>query len=533
MKKRDSSAQPIATRQGSQPGTEEKKAQSASAGAISEEQWAAWESHPLYRLFFPRSVALVGVSGKMTYGAASFLQAMERFGYMERGDLYPVNPKYAGQMLHGYRCYESLSSLPQVPDYVLYGLPARKAPAFVEEAVTVGARFVVLFTSGFNETNREEGRALAREIRAILASDANRDEMGRRRLRVVGPNCLGIYNPAGGLAYFAGQSGEPGGRVSVISQSGGQGELLIEFFTQRGLPTRMCASVGNSLDIGVTEILDFYRVDPFTEAVACYVEGLREGEGTRFVRLVRETTRTKPVAIWKTGRIKEAVSAISSHTGVLAGDAEIFAAALRQAGAVQADSMESLYDATAALLLCPGACRDGHLRVGIVGSGGGFSVDVVDTLGAHGLERARFTETTLKALSSALPEINTFVINPVDMGERGYDPAVFARVLEICAMDENVDLLVVTRETERYPAFGTWFGIADIGALYAQSIADVAQKSGKPVFVIVTGVRTDLEAHRERRRFLEKLEAMGIPSFPTVGRAAGAAAALRAWSRAL
>jgi acyl-CoA synthetase (NDP forming) len=268
---------------------------------------------------------------------------------------------------------------------------------------------------------------------------------------------------------------------------------------------------------------------------------LRTGEGQRLLSMIRKISPEKPVVMWKTGKMKATADAISSHTGALAGDMNVFEGAMNQAGAVMAHSMEALFDSTSALMSSRSGCMEaprrqnaspedaGGLRVAIVGSGGGFSVDVIDTFCAKGLIRAAFSEHTKDRLTEVLPTINTILVNPVDMGEYGYAPNVFRQALDTIAGDKNVDLVVVTRETDRFVSFARWFELSDIGAEFARAIQDTAQKHRKVILVIATAIRRGEAEQQEHARFLGHLDTIGIASFPTVERAAGAALALQSY----
>jgi acyl-CoA synthetase (NDP forming) len=514
------------------------------------------KTHELYPLFFPKSVAIVGVSENMHYGASSFLQALNTLNYSKFGNLYPVNPRHAGKKLHGYTCYPSIESLPETPDYILSGLPAAKTPALLKEAIIKGARFVVVFTSGFNEVSNDEGKALHKEIISILDSDENKDETGRKKTRVIGPNCLGVYNPSAGMAYFNDQHRNVNGRVSVLSQSGGQAINISSFFSERNFPVRMAISVGNMLDLDIAEIFDFYYHDPHTQAIVCYVEGIPENSGRRLFDLIKKITKKKAVLIWKTGRTKASLKAISSHTGSLAGDSKIFSSAMRQAGAILPRSLEALFDAASAIMLSPlPRDRSMHnnnmknrshmladvvknnvpdkkdpdkknvdLKAGIIVCGGGFSVDIIDTFSLLGIKKADFSSDTLKKMGEVLPDdINTFIVNPVDMGDKGYDHHVFGKILELCAADENVDFIVTACEPERYARFGQWLNQPNLELKHAEVIKDVREKFQKPIFVIGLAVSRDPEVYSRRIKFSNLMRQLNVPSFPTVERAAYAA----------
>jgi len=504
-----------------------------------------FESHELYPLFYPKTVAIVGVSGDPGYGASTFMLALEGFNYSQFGTMYPINPKYAGKDLHGYRCYESLESLPETPDYVLSGLPATKTPDIVRDAVSVGAKFFIIFSSGFNEIEADAGRGLYEEIFSIINSTENKDSEGRKRLRLVGPNCVGVYNPSGGMAQFIDRPQDMYGDISMISQSGGQGRYLASYFSQRNHPARMCISVGNVLDINEMDIIDFYRVDPFSRAVLCYMEGLPQDKGSRMLEIIKDTVKTKPVVIWKAGKTKASHTAVSSHTGTMAGNADIFEAAMRQAGAIVTNSLESIFDVTSSLLLpsftplkrnytvkggkeftAPVGDNSG-MKIGIALCGGGASVEAADAFSARNIQAAAFDQETKKAMAEALPGVNTFIVNPVDIGDTGYNPDLYRKILELLAADKNVDLIITSREIERFAMFGRWFSDADLGATHADIIKSVNERYQKPIFVIVPEVEIDTDSHMKRLKFINQLREANIPSFPTAERAAVAVSLIK------
>lgn len=517
------------------------------------------KSHDLYPLFFPRSVALVGVSESIHYGASSFLQALDTFNYSKFGNIYPVNPKYGGQSLHGYKCYPTLESLPEIPDYVLSGLPASKTPNLLKEALKKGAKFVTVFTSGFGEVSSEEGKTLHNEMISILKSEENKDDKGRQRTRVIGPNCLGVYNPSSGMAFFNDQHNNINGRVSILSQSGGQAINISNYFSERKFPVRMAVSVGNMIDLGIVEILDFYYHDPYTDAIACYVEGIPENTGRPLFNLLKKITQKKPVLIWKTGNAEATLKAISSHTGALAGDAKIFNSAMRQAGVILPHSMESLFDCTAAVMTLSSsfdpllnkikkrACissdviKDNNLeqkaddlKAAILVCGGGFSVDIIDTFSSLGIKKADFSSHTINEMAKVLPgNVNTFIVNPVDMGDKGFDYNVSGRILELCALDENVDFIVTACEPERYARFGDWLNEPDLAFKHVEVIKRVSEKFRKPILVIGLEVSREPDAYSQRIMFSNLMREINVPCFSTVERAADAALAFATYFKNL
>ncbi len=508
-----------------------------------------YKSHKLYRLFYPRSIAVVGASKNINYGAGSFIYGFNKFKYSEIGNIYPVNPKYADQKLHGHTCYASLKDLPESPDYIFCGLPAAKAPDLLQQAIEVNAKFMMLFTSGFGELGTATGRALHDEVISILNSDDNKNGKGEKRLRIIGPNCLGVYNPAGRMTIFHDQINRTDGTVGVISQSGGQIGSLIDYLSYRNIFVNKGISMGNMLDVHISEILDFYGENPAIKAIVCYMEGLPENTGRSTFEVIKKVTKKKPVIIWKAGRIKESLAAVSSHTGALAGNNRIFLSAMEQAGAVTADSLESAFDAVSSLSLYsdlidkkvseiqsndPAKIDENYpvplnfeFKTAIAVTGGGFSVTIIDTFGHNGIKKADFNSLTTKKLAEILPGINTFIVNPIDMGDKGMFPDIFKRTLELCMADENVNILVTAFEVEKYAVFKEWINDPDLEKKHARIIKEVSLKYNKPIIIIVPETNISKESHALRLEFKKMLRDINIPCFPTIKRAAAATLALQ------
>ena len=508
-----------------------------------------YKSHELYRLFYPRSIAVVGASKNTNYGAGSFIYGFNKFKYYEIGNIYPVNPKYAGQKLHGHTCYASLKDLPESPDYIFCGLPAAKAPGLLQEAIEVDAKFMMLFTSGFGELGTAAGTALHDEVISILNSDANKNGKKGKRLRIIGPNCLGVYNPAGKMTIFHDQINRTDGTVGVISQSGGQIGSLIDYLSYRNIFVNKGISMGNMLDVHISEILDFYGENPAIKAIVCYMEGLPENTGRTTFEIIEKVTKKKPVVIWKAGRMKESLAAVSSHTGALAGNNKIFLSAMEQAGAVTADSLESAFDAVSSLslysdLIDKKASEMQHnesaktdknhpaplgfeFKTAIAVTGGGFSVTIIDTFGHNGIKKADFDPLTTKKLAKILPGINTFIVNPIDMGDKGMLPDIFKRTLELCMADKNVNILITAFEVEKYAVFEELINDPDLKKKHSRIIKDVSQKYNKPIIIIVPETNISKESHLLRLEFKKMLRDINLPSFPTIQRAATATLALQ------
>ncbi len=294
-----------------------------------------YESHPLYRLFNPRGIAVVGASRRPWKIGHIILRNILEGGY--RGRVYPVNP-HADRIL-GLRAYPRVSSIPGEVDVAIVAVPAAKVLEVAEDAVSAGVGFLAVIASGFREAGHPE---LERELVSVAR---------RGGARVLGPNIAGyVYTPARLNATF----GPPRvlrGNIAFISQSGAFAISLMGATVTEAMGVSAIVSVGNKADIADDELLDFFRVDPHTRVVLLYVEWLRDGR--RFLDAASKTVLEKPVIVIKAGRTSAGARAAATHTGRLAGSYRVYTDAFRQAGILVARSMEEAFDAAKALAWNP------------------------------------------------------------------------------------------------------------------------------------------------------------------------------------
>jgi acetyltransferase len=369
-------------------------------------------------LFAPRSVAVLGVSrqpGKLGY---RLLQNVRESGYA--GTVYPVNP--SGEPILGYATIPDVAGLPEGVDLALVSLPAPAVPGAVRALASRRARVGVILSSGFGEVD-EAGRNAQAELLATARSAG---------LRLVGPNCMGVYSAPAQLngTYFWDlprvemaplvEAAPPGGDemprpaaggVSVVSQSGAYGGLIFRHLGSHGLAIARFLSIGNQVDVDIAEVLAFLADDPATTLVACFVEALRDGRA--FVDVAARTTARKPVVVLKGGRSDAGRRAAGSHTGALAGTYEVYRAAFRRAGVVLAEETEEFFDAIEALHAVGDRSAD-RPRVAIVTVSGGPSVIAADAAERVGLEVPALSPATQAALRGLLPPFAA-AGNPVDL----------------------------------------------------------------------------------------------------------------------
>jgi acetyltransferase len=354
--------------------------------------------------------------------------------------------------------------------------------------VTSAVRGCVINTAGFSETGREEGRRLEDEIREAIQDS---------ELRLVGPNCMGIYSSRGKLAIFAGMFPMQG-RVSVISQSGSLASITYAIGLERGLQFDKVVSSGNELDLNCADYLEYYAKDDHTEMVLAYLEEIRDAR--RFLKTARELRGKKPIIILKSGLTRSGGKAAASHTASMGGKAEVLEGAFHQAGIIQVRDMAEMMDCAAALFHLP-PCTGG--RVAIISSPGGLAVNSADAVEWYGLELSNLSGPTRKELAGILPAEGTSVSNPIDLGFGAVIPGVYRRVLEILDADPSVDLMLAVGSA---PASRD----GDIGLLNAitDEVLETHPNLNKPIAVVLfpssfTAPQTS------------KLHSAGIPAYMT------------------
>jgi acyl-CoA synthetase (NDP forming) len=413
---------------------------------------------PAQALFEPRSVAVVGVPRGPRPGQL-FLQALFDPGY--RGRIYPVNPN--AQEILALPCYPSVTSLQEVVDLAIIVVPAAAAVSVVRECAEKGVRAAVVFTAGFSELGTEEGRA--REAELVAAAR-------RGRLRLLGPNCMGVYVPKSGLGSFPAMPSEQG-PIAFVSQSGSLSNALVWNGAERGLAFSKVISVGNQADLEASDFLEFLAGDPETEIIAAYIEGAREGR--RLWHALAEAGRRKHVVVWKVGRTQSGAQAASSHTGALAGEAEVWSGLLRQAGALQVGDLEELLDTLVALRHLG---RPAGRRMAIVTGPGGPAVSAADACEEAGLQLADLSPETKARLREAIGGAGTSVRNPVDVGlVLGGITEMYRGAIEAAIGDAGVDAVVVIGGAARGRGWQE----------HIEAVARLAQATAKPILQVSFG----------------------------------------------
>ena len=374
-------------------------------------------------IFHPRSVALLGASGKP--GKIGRV-LMERFLEMGFRDLYPVNP--AEREILGLDAYPSVKEIPAPVDLALIATPTQAVLPAVKDCAEKGVKAIVITSSGFGETG-EKGREMERELVRIARQGG---------CRIIGPNCVGIYSPSSRLPFPLGP-GKESGAVGVVSQSGFFADYLTLAASRNGIGFSKAVSCGNEADLNALDFLTYLGEDPETELIVGYLEGVRDGR--RFRDLAREISRRKPFILLKGGTTEQGAQAAASHTGSLAGSRRVWEGALRQSCVVRARSFEEVLDCLYAFSSQP--LPNGR-RVGIISGPGGIGVCTTDACLELGLDVGPFSPRTLQRLGQTMPVVGGSIRNPLDLSLASLvNPRVYADAVRILLEEENIDMLLV------------------------------------------------------------------------------------------
>ncbi|MCK4262500.1 MAG: CoA-binding protein [Dehalococcoidia bacterium] len=380
----------------------------------------------LEEIFHPRSVAVVGVTTRnlrTQVGGINYLKSLLTNGF--KGGIYPVNRK--GGEIWGMKIYPSVEDIPGAVDYVMSGIPASGTLQLVKDCAAKGVKAMQFFTSGFSEFG-EGGEQLEREICAVARNSG---------MRLIGPNCMGVYCPESGLSFIP-DSVTESGPVGLVCQSGGNAIYLVREAAVRGIRFSKVVSYGNACDVDESDLLEYLAADPNTGIILAYIEGTKDGR--RSSQALREAARRKPLIVLKAGLSESGARAVTSHTGALAGSDRVWDAFLQQIGAIRVHSLEELLDMVVTFTYLP---LPSGRRVGVLGIGGGITVLASDACAAAGLRVPRFPREIGEKAGRFLGNVaGTILNNPIDLSAEAWEVG-YSGVLEVLAEYDGTDLSMV------------------------------------------------------------------------------------------
>ena len=409
-----------------------------------------YEREQLDAIFRPETVAVIGATDRPGSVGRTIMWNLvsSPFG----GTVFPVNSRRPNVL--GIKAYPSISEVPARVDLAVIVAPAPAVPDIIGECVEAGVEGAIIISAGFRETGPE---GVELEQRVL-------EEARRGRMRIVGPNCLGVMKPPTGFnATFAGANARPG-NVALLSQSGALLTAILDQSLMENVGFSALASVGSMMDVGWGDLIYYLGDDPQTKSIVIYMESV--GDARSFLSAAREVALTKPIIVIKAGRTEAAGKAAASHTGSLTGSEEVLDAAFSRSGVLRVDEISELFDMAEVLGKQP---RPKGPRLTVLTNAGGPAVLATDALISNGGELAEISEETMDVLNDSLPAPWSHG-NPIDvLGDA--DPQRYAKTLETAAGDPESDgLLVILTPQDMTDPTAT-----------AERLVPYAQSTRKPV----------------------------------------------------
>ena len=420
------------------------------------------ERQPLSSIFAPKTVAVIGATDRVGSVGRTLLWNLisNPFG----GTIFPVNPKRKSVM--GITAYPNIEAVPEPVELAIIVTPASTVPGIVGECVAAGVKGAIIISAGFKEIG-DRGQKLEKEIL----------ELARGKMRIIGPNCLGVMHPHTGLnATFASTMARPG-NLGFISQSGALCTAVLDWSIPENVGFSAFISIGSMLDVDWGDLIYYLGDDPQTKSIVIYMESI--GDARSFISAAREVALTKPIIVIKAGKTEAAAKASASHTGAMAGRDDVLDAAFRRCGVLRVNRISELFNLAEVLAKQPRLPKGP--RLSIITNAGGPGVLATDALVANGGEIAAISEETIARLNEILPTHWSHG-NPIDiLGDA--NPERYTKTLDIALEDPNSDGLLViltpqamtdpTQTAEQLKSYATksnktvlasWMGGAEVTA---------------------------------------------------------------------
>jgi len=463
----------------------------------------------LETLFNPSSIAVIGASRDPKSVGYGILKSLVRGCVLSsdycksfRGKVYPINPK--ADFILGLKCFGNLNEIVDPIDLAVIAVPAKIVPLVLKECGKKKINYAVVISAGFAELGNE-GKKLQDEI--VKIAKAN-------NIRMVGPNCLGIVRPYSNLNASFAPTMPPEGPVGFISQSGALADSIIDWAVEQRYGLSTLISYGNRADLDVHDFISYLANDPKTKAIAIYLEGLKDGE--KFIEVCKKVSKIKPIIILKAGKTEYGSKAISSHTGSLAGSYQIYKAAFKKAGVIEANTVEELFDLAKALAHQP-PCKENSIA--IVTNGGGCGVLCADSCYELGVNLAELKKSTIDKLDKtekmhpayskrnpldiigdALPERYEAAINTL-LEEDYIHGLIVIQTLQTMT-DPKEDALKVIEAQKKFPEKPIL--CTYMGGLYSKQGGRLLEANGIPDFNDIRKAAVAMKVLIERAKTLKK-----------------------------
>lgn len=434
--------------------------------------------------FNPKSVAVIGAShnpNKLGY------VIMDNFVKNFKGVVYPVNIDTTP--IFDKEVYPSVKNIPDKVDLAVVVTPSQTVPKVLKDCVDKKVCGVIVISSGFSEIGKE-GKVLEEKCQKIIKG---------KKTRVIGPNVIGVFDPSTNvdtLFLSIGRLGRPSqGSIAFITQSGAVGSTILDWLAEEKIGISKFVSYGNAMDVNELDLLEYLSNDDKTKVIVSYLEGIKS-DGRKFIESVKKITRKKPIVVLKSGKTEKGTRAVVSHTGSLAGNAKIYSSVFKQAGAIEANNWEELFDFARAFSTQPSPKNN---KVAIITDGGGFGVLATDECEKVGLQLPEPSGKIKSVLSKQFPSY-AIVKNPIDLtGDT--DAKRYEVALNECLGSKEFDgiICIILFQVPRLE----------------EKVTDVilsAKKYQKPILCCAAG-------GKYTKRLSEKLETNGIPVYSTPERA--------------
>ncbi|MEM5814389.1 MAG: CoA-binding protein [Candidatus Aenigmatarchaeota archaeon] len=442
-------------------------------------------------LFAPASIALIGASrtpGKVGY---SMLENIKKSFV---GPIYPINPE--ATEIAGLNAFPSITEVPEPVDLAVIAVKAEIVPNVLDECIKKKVKAIIVISAGFSEIGNKKGEE---ELQKLIKG---------KNIRLLGPNCLGVFSKSLDTLFLPRDKLKrpPEGQISFLTQSGAVGATMLDLIGFEGVGVSKFISYGNAADVNELEILGYLGKDMATRAIAMYIETIHDGP--EFIKIASKITPNKPIVALKAGKTEKGSEAVLSHTGHMAGPAQVYSAAFRQAGIIEAQTTQDLFDFAKALSSQP-PLRTG--KIAVITNGGGFGILAADAAVKAGLELPDLSNETVKALKSVIPDYSV-PKNPVDLsGDANAER--YETALKAVANDKNIEGMLVI------PLVQT----PELDEKIVDVLRD-AKIHGKSIVACMMGGEYTMKHAR-------RLEGFGIPVYDMPERAVKALAALRDYGR--
>ncbi|MFA5064222.1 MAG: CoA-binding protein [Dehalococcoidia bacterium] len=457
--------------------------------------------------FYPGQVAVVGASEQPVSFGYHYLRHLIDYGF--KGEIYPVNPRKESVL--GMKAYPRLVDVPGDVDFVICCVSADRVLPLLDECSAKNVKVMHLFTARLSETGRPQAVEMEKEIHLKAA---------RLGIGLIGPNCMGIYNPEAGISFSYNLPMESGD-VGLVFQSGGAATLLIQTAALLGIRFSKAVSYGNGLQIDESDIIDYLVDDPKTKIIAAYFEGIKDGK--KFMNSIKRAGQKKPVIAIKGGRGTAGARAVSSHTAAIAGSNSVWETVFNQLGVIQVRDLDEMIDQ---LTLFTGLPQVRGRRMGIIGGGGGKGVLAADLAEEAGLSVPLLSPEMREQLKAILPAIWDWLSNPIDFSIWGDDAAKAGEVHRLFLESPDFDCIIM-QVSDDNPMGDDWWPI--VLKMEVDSVIAMYERRIKPVVAVLSSAKPgldDLDNIRWRTIMEQRsrLTARKVPVFCSIAEAVQALA---------